>query len=311
MEAEPIFTSAASCSTVTPDLQQQIDAAIAALPPLHRTPPIKGEIVESPQTGYVRLQDWAFTHRFALVIETATDRRTIFRCSHYQKKTRNTRKTAEADRKRVQTQTQARGCCFSIYISRHKRLGDAWAIGFNITHLYHNHSPNPDPFIYLQHRSKRLGYTEALELASTLRGVVPYSQASEILKKKGWEINQKQYNNLLRKEKAGLLTRQEELTLILNTVEDRGLHIRVREEYILGPNGERTQRIVRDLLWTSSEQIRQAQQFISDFVYKTDAIFNTNVLCLLLSVIVGIDNTSSTFPVAFCYTTSESAALFM
>lgn len=52
------------------------------------------------------------------------------------------------------------------------------------------------------------------------------------------------------------------------------------------------------------------QQFISDFVYKTDATFNTNVLRLLLNVIVGIDNTGSTFPSAYCYITLESSASF-
>jgi hypothetical protein len=45
-------------------------------------------------------------------------------------------------------------------------------------------------------------------------------------------------------------------------------------------------------------------------MYKTDAMFNTNSLCLLLGVIVSIDNTRKTFLVAYCYITSESAALF-
>jgi len=54
-----------------------------------------------------------------------------------------------------------------------------------------------------------------------------------------------------------------------------------------------------------------ARRFVSDFMYKTDATFNTNVLKLLLSVIVGINNTSSTFLAAYCYITLESAALFI
>jgi hypothetical protein len=45
-------------------------------------------------------------------------------------------------------------------------------------------------------------------------------------------------------------------------------------------------------------------------MYKTDATFNTNSLCLPLGVMVGIDNISKTFPVAYCYITSESAASF-
>jgi hypothetical protein len=45
-------------------------------------------------------------------------------------------------------------------------------------------------------------------------------------------------------------------------------------------------------------------------MYKTDATFNTNSLRLPLGVMVGIDNTRRTFPVAYCYITSESAASF-
>jgi len=72
-----------SASTVTLKLQAHIDGAIAALPPAHRRPPTKGEIVESPSSRYVRLQDWAFTYRFALAIELANAERTMFRCTYH------------------------------------------------------------------------------------------------------------------------------------------------------------------------------------------------------------------------------------
>ena len=49
---------------------------------------------------------------------------------------------------------------------------------------------------------------------------------------------------------------------------------------------------------------------MSDFLYKTDAIFNTNELYLPLFVMVGITNTSKTFPLVYCYITSESAKSF-
>ena len=60
----------------------------------------------------------------------------------------------------------------------------------------------------------------------------------------------------------------------------------------------------------SSEQIRIAQRFASDFMYKTNAMFNTNVLKLLLSVVVGINNASGTFPIAYVYITLELATSF-
>jgi hypothetical protein len=242
MEAVPTFASALSSSSITLELQAQIDEAINMLPPAHRRPPLKGEIVDSPASRYIRLQDWAFTHRFYLVIESAKGDRTQFRCIHHQKQTRNTRKTAEADRQRVETSTQARGCPFSLYISRQKRLGDRWAVGFNLEKLQHNHALNPDALMYIFHRSKRPSYSEALELASDLRGVVGYSAASQVLKKKGWEIDWKQFYNLLRKEEKGSLTRQDELVLILKILDNEGLHPQVREEYILNEDSNCEQR---------------------------------------------------------------------
>jgi hypothetical protein len=52
------------------------------------------------------------------------------------------------------------------------------------------------------------------------------------------------------------------------------------------------------------------KRFVNSFMYKTDATFNTNRLKLSLSVIVGIDNCSKTFLIAYYYITLESAASF-
>jgi hypothetical protein len=52
------------------------------------------------------------------------------------------------------------------------------------------------------------------------------------------------------------------------------------------------------------------QQFVSVFMYKTDATFNTNCLKLPLSVVVSINNYRKTFLIAYCYITLESAASF-
>ena len=45
-------------------------------------------------------------------------------------------------------------------------------------------------------------------------------------------------------------------------------------------------------------------------MYEIDATFNINVLHLLLSIMVGIINTRKTFPLAYCYITSELAKSF-
>jgi hypothetical protein len=60
----------------------------------------------------------------------------------------------------------------------------------------------------------------------------------------------------------------------------------------------------------SLKQIRLTRRFVSSFIYKTNATFNTNCLKMPLSVIVSINNTSKTFLIAFCYITLELAVSF-
>jgi hypothetical protein len=49
---------------------------------------------------------------------------------------------------------------------------------------------------------------------------------------------------------------------------------------------------------------------MSGFLYETDAIFSINIRRLSLSMMVGIDNTGHTFPIAFIFIISESAKSF-
>ena len=158
---------------------------------------------------------------------------------------------------------------------------------------------------------KKPSWAAALAVASSYRGVVGYKDHVAILKKSGLpEIGKQRYYNLQRKEGKGTLTRQEELEFILALLEEEDVHVRIRPEYTTDSHGNRNGRVIKDLFWMSLEQIKMAQRFVSGFMYKTDATFNTNSLKLPLSVIVGINNCGKTFPVAYCYITSESAASF-
>jgi MULE transposase domain len=75
--------------------------------------------------------------------------------------------------------------------------------------------------------------------------------------------------------------------------------------------GERTgARVVKDMFFINKEQIELGRRFVSGFMYKTNATFNTNELRMPLSSIIGITNTGKTFPLAYCYITSESAKAF-
>ena len=125
---EPTFSSVASATTMTPELASQIEAATAALPAAHKLLPQEQEIVESKEAALQQLQNWAFTQGFALAVESNRADRVVYHCIHHKKKTRNSRKTAKTDRQRVQTQTLASGCNFSLYISRTKRSKGRWAI---------------------------------------------------------------------------------------------------------------------------------------------------------------------------------------
>ena len=226
---EPTFSSAASSSSVTPSLQAQIDDAIAALPLTHRQPPFKGEIVESKEAGYRRLQDWAFTHGFALAIESANAKRMRLECVHHEAQTKNRQKTPENARVRVQTQIMSRNCRFGLYISRQKRLGDQWGIGSSC--LHHNHAPNPDPFQYIQHRSKRPKRSNTLATI-THSNIINNTASTASLR------NRKKYHLRRLVSSGKTLTRQAELEPLLGDLEqegDEGLRVDLRE----GSSGKR------------------------------------------------------------------------
>ena len=93
MIMEPTFTETAS-ETVTPELAAQLSAAVAALPPAHRSNPLENEAFESREAAFVHLQDWAFTKGFALVKESAKSKdrqvvRLYLDCVHHKKGTKN------------------------------------------------------------------------------------------------------------------------------------------------------------------------------------------------------------------------------
>jgi hypothetical protein len=96
---------------------------------------------------------------------------------------------------------------------------------------------------------------------------------------------------------------------VITILEQNGFHPRIREEYIV-ENGMCIKRVVRDIFFISDKQIRMARRFVSGFLYKTNATFNTNTRRLPLTVIVGINNIGHMFPMAFIFITSESAKSF-
>jgi hypothetical protein len=95
----------------------------------------------------------------------------------------------------------------------------------------------------------------------------------------------------------------------MTILEQNSFHPRTQEEYIV-ENSICTKCVVRDIFFMSDEQIRLTRRFVSGFMYKTDATFNTNTRQLPLSIMVRIDNTGHTFPMAFMFIISKSAKSF-
>jgi hypothetical protein len=64
------LTSVPVASTVNSHLAKLIEEATTALPQAHRCPPVAGETFETPELALRRLQNWAFTQGFAVVIKS-------------------------------------------------------------------------------------------------------------------------------------------------------------------------------------------------------------------------------------------------
>lgn len=71
--------------------------SINVLPPAHRSEPQNGELVDNPQDGYARLQDWAFVQGFALVKESSRPERWVLHYIHHHNQTKDCCKTEQKE----------------------------------------------------------------------------------------------------------------------------------------------------------------------------------------------------------------------
>jgi hypothetical protein len=138
-------------------------------------------------------------------------------CSRHHKETRNSRKIPLKDRQRLETHFQGLDCKLSLYISRRKRLGDQWAIGWTNEHC--NHPPLADPFVLDGLRIYEPNHQYARLLASSHRGIIRFNASRDILAREGLYMRRKEFYNLSRKEATAPLTNQEELELVMTVLE--------------------------------------------------------------------------------------------
>ena len=95
----------------------------------------------------------------------------------------------------------------------------------------------------------------------------------------------------------------------MDTLKSKGFHIRCLKKYLVEGN-VRQRQVIGAIFFYSLEQIEMAQRFISSFVIQTDATFNTNELNMLLSILVRVNNTMASVPLAYTFISSESSEAF-
>ena len=116
----------------------------------------------------------------------------------------------------------------------------------------------------------------------------------------------KTYWNLIRCSK---LSPEEKIQVTLDTLESKRFHLRCLKKYLVENNIQERQ-VIEAFLFCLPEHIEMARRFLSGFLIQTDATFNTNELNMPLSILLGITNTMSSFPVAYKFISSESAEAF-
>lgn len=138
----------------------------------------------------------------------------------------------------------------------------------------------------------------------------PYFQVERTLKESDLWISSNDFYNLERS--SGTHSKEEALRLTLAALAREEFHVRLYEKYVITTHGleEKTVRTVEHFIFCSGEQIEFVRRFVSGFLLQTDATFDNNQLNMPLSTIIGITNTMKTFPIGYCFITSESAEAF-
>lgn len=90
-----------STRSKTDTLAADIRRAINALPLAHQSEQLNGELVDNPQDGYARSQDWVFVQGFAQAKESSRAERWVLHCIHNHDQTKDCRKTELRSRKFV------------------------------------------------------------------------------------------------------------------------------------------------------------------------------------------------------------------
>ncbi len=297
--------------TINTSLKIRIHKAIDVLPPAHLLPLSIGEMVTSLEKGKIRLQDYVFNQEFCLMVKIYDKKRQrlIMKCSRHKKKTRNTRKVKKKNKKKSVINVAFIDCRYRVKITFRKKREkeEQWQI--IVLKDEHNHSMILDSFVFSNHKDRDPYREKTMQLTTSLRSsFIKYKQTQRIMKTQRLDITSKEYYNLIKFIDKKIS--QEQLTLILKTVELKNFHVRCLKKYVM-KNDVRKHQVIELFFFCNTLQIRFARRFVSDFVIQTDATFNTNHLNMPLSVLMSITNTVKSFAVAYCFVSSESIEVFI
>jgi hypothetical protein len=135
-------------------LLPQLRKIIDRIPPAHLANPEAHEVYNSPEEALQRLQNYAFSQGFAVVIASRpkTPPRCRFACIHHGKETRNTRQLDDhveegGNRTRELTKIKGKDCNWEVYVSYKSIVRGqdqkAWILG--VTRNEHTHPLVPNP----------------------------------------------------------------------------------------------------------------------------------------------------------------------
>ncbi|KAI9764828.1 MAG: hypothetical protein M1839_005705 [Geoglossum umbratile] len=139
--------------------------AIDNMPPQHLLPPQVGEILD-PDQAYNRLQNYAFSQGFCIVVTSRDKANTYIRfaCIHHGQTTHNwhqldEHRTEEGNRQKEYTNIRARGCPWQVYLS-YKGITKgaeqkAWFLGITNGSHADTHDMVPNPLAYPIHAKRQ------------------------------------------------------------------------------------------------------------------------------------------------------------
>lgn len=252
------------------------------------------------------MQNYVFTQGFALASQSFQKGKTVLvlDCTRHGTKTRNYCQLEDEGRVKIGNKVLHDGCKYRL---RLKAMEGAWRL--IVTNTEHSHDMAMDLFSFRQHRDKDPGRGEALQQAHSLRAAgIKYRQALRALNIQGIRLSKDDYYNLSRSE--GNHTEEEARQFALAILKEESFHVRCLEKNIIEDNQVK-RRVIEYFFFRNTGQLCLARRFLSHFLVETDATFNTNRLNMLLSVLLGITNTGSSFPAAYCFISSEAKDSFL